>query len=94
MWEVGGTQSIFLRCGEGSCPPIFFVERKISNLEEFRGFSLFGFPFRRFCISVFGRLLFFCKKNLNTTSNGGSLGSRVDEDRSKARQGVVNCRIQ
>ena len=29
-----------------------------------------------------------------TTSNGGSLGSRVDEDRSKARQGVVNCRIQ
>ena len=30
----------------------------------------------------------------DTTSNGGSLGSRVDEDRSKARQGVVNCRIQ
>ena len=31
---------------------------------------------------------------VKTTSNGGSLGSRVDEDRSKARQGVVNCRIQ
>ena len=31
---------------------------------------------------------------VDTTSNGGSLGSRVDEDRSKARQGVVNCRIQ
>ena len=36
----------------------------------------------------------FTQLVVKTTSNGGSLGSRVDEDRSKARQGVVNCRIQ
>ena len=29
-----------------------------------------------------------------TTSNGGSLGSHVDEDRSKVRHSVANCRIQ
>ena len=56
-------------------------------------------PFRCFlwsCLSVnmlWKKSMEVCDQK-KTTSNGGSLGLHVDEDRSKVRHSVANCRIQ